>query len=358
MTDFWPGCGHRHLQLDPQGRLRPTPDWWRHWLARPELALVADSCAAEIALHAALQADPLCAVAPSALAAVQDADARENHRLFLALRDGVQSAGTLEAFYVGLFHQSAITLPPLFIDLIVMAIVRQLLDAETSALDARAAELLFRPQRISLQAGRVLAADQATVDRLADGGGFGALGRLLADAQVPLRPAQLQVLQADNAVDYWHDRSHDGLERHRFVLDLTHQTPVPLASGLQVPLTRVHSGLAALARVLQRWVLHMTGVQVAITPLARIDGEAWRWHLGLDVEATAILNDLYRQQPVDDTRLARLIGLFRLDFADTSDVAPAVAGAPVWLGLAMTADGRLRLKPQNLVLNLPLARRC
>ncbi len=357
MTDFWPGCGHRHLQLNDQGQLLPTPAWWRHWLARPELALVPDSCAAEARLHAALQADPLRPVAPAELAAVQDADTRENHRLFLALRDGVVAAGTLEAFYAGLFRQGAIQLPPLFIDLVLQAILRQLLDADASALDARAAELLFRPQRISLQAGRVLAADAATVDRLGDGGGFGALGRLLAEAKVPLRSAQLQVLQDDNASDYWHDRSHDGLERHRFVLDLTHQVPKTLATGVQVPLTLAHSGLAALARVLQRWVAHLCGAQVAITPLARIDSAHWRWHVGLDVEASAILNDLYQAQPVDDVRLARLIGLFRLDFADPADMQPALAGAPVWLGLAMNADGLLRLKPQNLLLNLPLAPR-
>jgi hypothetical protein len=32
-----------------------------------------------------------------------------------------------------------------------------------------------------------------------------------------------------------------------------------------------------------------------------------------------------------------------------------VAGKPVYLGLARTADGTLKLKPQNLLLNLPLA---
>ena len=356
-NDFWPGCGHRHLQLDAQGRLLPTPAWWCHWLARPELALVAESCAAEARLHAALLAEPLRPVSPAELAALQDADARENHRLFLALRDGVQTAGTLEAFYAGLFRQGAITLPPLFIDLIVMTILRQLLDADASALQARAAELLFRPQRVSLQAGRVLAADRATVDRLGDAGGFGALGRLLVEARVPLRSAQLQVLNDDNQADYWHDRSHDGLERHRFVLDLTHQVPKTLAPGVQVPLTLARSGLTALASVLQRWVAHMTGAQVAITPLAHIDSLSWRWHVGLDVEATAILNDLYQEQPVDEARLARMIGLFRLDFADPTDVQPVLAGTPVWLGLAMAADGALRLKPQNLLLNLPLARR-
>ena len=361
MTNFWPACGWRHLQADAQGRLPPSAAWIGHWLNRPELALVAESCAAETRLHQALRADPLRPVAPAELAAVQDDDARENYRLFLALRDGVLAAGTLEAFYARLFRQGAITLPPLFIDLVVMTILRQLLDQGADAFDARAAEMLFRPQRIALQGGRVLAGDRATLDRLSGAGGFGALGRLLAEAQVPLRAAQLQVLGADNAADYWqeggHDRTHDGQARHRFVLDLTHQVAKELAHGVNVPLTLVHSGLAALARVLQRWVAQLAGVQVTITPLARIDDANWRWHIGLDAESTAILNDLYRGQPVDEARLARLVGLFRLDFADPTDVLPEMAGAPVWLGLAMTADGALRLKPQNLLLSLPLARR-
>ena len=180
---------------------------------------------------------------------------------------------------------------------------------------------------------------------------------LLQEAQVPLRSAQLQVLNPDNAADYWHDHHHDGIERHRFVLDLTHQVPKELAHGVSVPLTLAHSGLGALARVLQRWVGHLTGAAVTITPLARIADSDWRWFVGLDVEATAILNDLYRGQPVDEARQARLIGLFRLDFADASDMLPDLVGAPVWLGLAMSADGALRLKPHNLLLNLPLARR-
>lgn len=361
MLDFWPACGWRHLVPDGHGRLPPSPAWLAQWLDRPELALVAESCAAETALHQALRSDPLRPVTAAELAALADADARENYRLFIALRDGVVAAGTLEAFYSGLFHQGAITLPPLFIDAVVQTILRQLLDTDASALDARAAELLFRPQRITLQNGRVLAADRATVDRLADAGGFGALGRLLQQAQLPLRSAQLQVLHTDNAADYWHDLTnaptHDGVERHRFVLDLTHQVPKQLAHGVSVPLTLALSGLTALARVLQRWVAHMTGAAVTITPLARIDDAQWRWFVGLDVESTALLNDLYRGQAVDELRLARLIGLFRLDFSDAADMRPDVASAPVWLGLAMTADGTLRLKPQNLLLNLPLARR-
>jgi len=357
MLDFWPGCGWRHLQANAWGRLPPSAAWIGHWLNRPELALVAESCAGETWLHQALRDDPLRPVAPDELAAVQDDDARENYRLLLALRGGVLAAGTLEAFYAGLFRQGAITLPPLFIDAVAQTILRQVLDQGADAFDARAAEMLFRPQRITLQNGRVLAGDRATLDRLSDAGGFGALGRLLAEAQVPLRAAQLQVLGNDNATDYWHDRTHDGIERHRFVLDLTHQVAKEVARGVAVPLTLAHSGLGALARVLQRWVAQLTGVEVTITPLARIDDADWRWHVGLDVEATAIFNDLYRGQPVDEVRLSRLVGLFRLDFVDPADMQADVAGAPVWLGLAMAADGGLRLKPQNLLLNLPLARR-
>ena len=39
------------------------------------------------------------------------------------------------------------------------------------------------------------------------------------------------------------------------------------------------------------------------------------------------------------------------------DLRPELAGKPVFLGLGMTADGALRMKPQNLLVNLPLARR-
>ena len=367
MLDFWPACGWRHLRLDNNGQLRPGAAWFGHWLNRPELALVAESCAGEIKLHRALRADPLMvasgAALEAALAAISDADVRQNYRQFLALRDGVLAAGTLEAFYSGLFRTGAITLPPLFIDLIVQDLLRQWLDDGADALQARAAELLFRPQRISLAGGRLLAADRATADRLTDGAGFGALGRLLADAQVPLRSAQLAVLTDDNAVAYWTDGNGGQAGQgnphadtgHRFVLDLTHSVAKTLAPGVAVPLALARSGQTALARVLERWILQLLGVAVRITPLARIDDAQWRWHVGMDAESSAILNDLYNGVTVDADRLARLVGLFRLDFHNPADMRADLGRAPVWLGLAMDAGGVLRLKPQNLLLNLPVA---
>ncbi|MCM0020392.1 MAG: hypothetical protein NBV67_10395, partial [Tagaea sp.] len=76
-----------------------------------------------------------------------------------------------------------------------------------------------------------------------------------------------------------------------------------------------------------------------------------------DAEATAIMNDLYRGQEVDEERLKRIVALFRLDFADPSAMRADIAGRPVYLGLAMDQDKRIRLKPQNLLVNLPLAAR-
>ena len=76
--------------------------------------------------------------------------------------------------------------------------------------------------------------------------------------------------------------------------------------------------------------------------------------MGLYVESTALLNDLYKGRKVEPARLQRLVSLFRLDFVDPYDVRPDVAGKPLQLDLMMKADGIVKLKPQNLLVNLPL----
>ena len=94
---------------------------------------------------------------------------------------------------------------------------------------------------------------------------------------------------------------------------------------------------------------------MAIQPVQQIRDERWVWHVGLDAEASAILNDLWEGRTVDDGRRAQLLSLFRLDFRDPDDMLARVRGRPVYLGLAMTGAKRLKLKPQNLLVNLPLA---
>jgi hypothetical protein len=350
---IWSSCGHELLNRDARGWLSPTDGYWRLWLQRPELALVEESCAAERALHAALMAAPTRAVAAAVLDAFEDDDARANHRLFLGFRDAVIAAGSLEAAYAGFFQAGAIQIPPLFLDLVVQALVCRLLEDEPDAWAWRAAEMLFRRQRVSVQDGRVLSGDSEVLDLLNETGGLGELGRLLVQGGAALPATQIEVLGDDNAPRYL--RSREGAGRFNFVLDLTHEIQNELPHGLTLTMARSRSGLKALASVLEKWVRHFHGVAVKIQPESRVEDPSWRWHVGLDVASTALLNDLYLGNEVDPERQRHLISLFRLSFADPQDMRADVRGKPVYLGLAMGPDGLLKLKPQNLLLNLPLA---
>lgn len=347
---FWPSSGISQLQRNDRGWLIPTDGYLRLYLERPELALVEESCAAEIALHGLLRNQPCAEVSEADVIALQDADVAANYRYFLAFRHGLLDAGTLEAWYLITIRSGQINLPPLFIDLVVQAIVRSLLSDEKDAQVARAGELLFRPQRIHSNDGQILCGDQTVLDLLNETGGLGDIGRLLAQSNAPMREVNLQVLNDGNAAQYW---QHS--DRHNFLLDLTHNISADLSHGLVLNMTRARSGLKAIARVLEAWVAHFLGVQVIIQPEQQIDDANWRWHVGLDVESTALLNDLYEDRPVESARMQRLLSLFRLTFKNPHDMRSDVVGKPVYLGLAMTAGKLVKLKPQNLLLNLPLA---
>jgi hypothetical protein len=113
----------------------------------------------------------------------------------------------------------------------------------------------------------------------------------------------------------------------------------------------------ALCRVLERWIAHFLRVEVKVQTDREIVDEHWVWHAGLDAQASNILNDLYTGAEVGEDRMRRLLCLFRLDFVNPGDMLAEVAGRPVYLAMAMDEHNRLKLKPQNLLLNLPLARR-
>jgi Family of unknown function (DUF6352) len=366
----WPDAGWYCLQRTPEGWHQPTAAWWRRWLQRPELALPPDACKHERRLAERLAADPLRDVPEAELAAIADADARDNWRLWLRFRHAVQSAGTLEAWYLQLMRSGQVDVPALFIDDVVQDIVRGLIQdlglgdggTGSASIDGsftvRAAELLFRGQRITVQDGAALAGDSEQLDLLNNTGGFGDLGRLLREAQAPLRRVDLRVLTPDSAADFW--ASACALPTRRdWLLDLRHELTQTLSHGLLFKLQHKHSGLGALAHVLERWVWHLLRVSVRIEPLSRIDDERWRWHTGLDVVSSALLNDLYEGRELEPERQQQLISLFKLQFDEPMEMLQAQPGersAPVYLGLARQANGLLKLKPQNLVLNLPVAR--
>jgi hypothetical protein len=363
--------------LPPQRSwLKPDDRFFTQLLTRPELSPVAESCAAELALHAALCEKPSMPVAAGDLQLLADPDVRDSYALFLRFRDGLLSAGTLEAYYLSLFDGSAsINIPPLFISLTAEAIVKNMLgnsgqqvdppggdhpaDAwQPDAWQVRAAQMLYRSQRITTDDGQVLSGDLQTLDMLNDTGGIGDFGRFLAEAGAPLKAIQMRVLAEDNAAAFLAaaERSGGQTGQYSYLLDLRHEVSNDLSHGLVLTMTRARSGLKALAGVLARWVQHFTGMEVTVRHLQKIDDEAWRWHVGLDAGAMALLNDLYEGNEVEPERLQRLISLFRLDFMDPQDMRPDVSGKPVYLGLMMDAGGVVQIKPQNLLINLPLRR--
>jgi hypothetical protein len=336
MPDFWPSCGYRLLRPTPAGRLSVEDAFLASFLARPELAPVAESCAAERTLHRSLLEDPRRVVPAGEIAALADPDARENYRVWLRFRDRLLAAPDLESAYAALFRGAGVDVPPLLVQQLTQILLRHILGDAAAPMQARAAEMLFRTQTISVLPDRaVMAADHETIERFAGPGGFGRLGDLLAQSRTPARTIELDVLSEGNAQAYWErDERYD----------------------LAVSLNRGSGTLDALCRVLERWIEHFLAVKVTIHPRSEVEDSRWVWHVGLDAEASALLNDLYNRVPVADERRERLLCLFELTFAAGSDVRPAVAGRPVYLAMAMDRDRRLKLKPQNLLLNLPLAR--
>ena len=333
MPDFWRGCGYQLLGRE-HGRLKVTDDYLRAYYARPELAPIDTSCDEERALHVALMERPLLTVDTRRIDRLRDEDARENYRVMLRFRDQLLAAPSLEAFYAGLFKRD-VAVPPLFIDQTVQVILRGILDTTEDGLMARAAELFFRAQRVSIDDGAIRLADHETVETHAASAGLGNLGKLIVDANTPLRTIELDVLNAATQAEYWRRD-----ERFDTVLQLNSS----------------HPGCGALCRVIEAWIAHFHQTPVTVSPVREIPDEEWLWHVGLDAEATSMLNEIYNGGAVEAERMRRIIGLFRVDFTQPGDMRAETAGKPVYLGLAVTADHRLRMKPQNLLTNLPLSR--
>src|ERR1700681_1358735 len=99
MKYFWFSCGHHLTDRDAAGSLLITDGWLKTYLARPELRPPPDACAAELQLHAALLAAPRQPVAAEEVAAIADADARQNREVMIAFRDRLLRKETRETAY-------------------------------------------------------------------------------------------------------------------------------------------------------------------------------------------------------------------------------------------------------------------
>lgn len=331
MAEVWRSSGLALLERTPAG-LVVSDDFLRAFLLRPELAPVEESCADERRLHETLLGEPRRAVGDAPLR-LADPDAADNWRAFLSFRDRLLARPTLAATYLDLVRNGMDGIPPLFLDQLVHVLIEDALSGATDPFRFRAAELLFREQRVTILDGQIMLADEETVAMRSRSGAM-SLGRLLVEPETPQRTVELDVLDAGNADGYF-----ARADRFDTVLDLGFTRP----------------GLDAFCRVLEAWVRRLLEVRVRVQPVAEIRDERWVWHIGLDAEASRLLNRLWNGEALDDDERRRLLALFRLEFVDTGLMLERVRGRPVYLALAMTADGRLKLKPQNLLLNLPLA---
>lgn len=337
MKDVWKSAGRHLVTRADNGWLKVTPDYLRAYFTRPEIHPVEDSCAAEHRLFNTLMADPFCPVSMAEIEAVVDPDVIENYRVVLGFRDLLCAAGTVEGAYLSLYGDKAITIPPLFIDQMVHLILAGMLENEADPMQYRAAELFFRDQRVTVSDEQLMLADVEIIDMKigASGpGGLGSLGTLLAQTGTPVREVTLDVLDDDNKAMYW-QRS----DRFDTAMDFRFTQP----------------GVDAFARVIECWIRHFRGLETKVQAMASIRDKRWSWHVGLDAEANGILNALYDGKTLEDSVASRIIGLFRMEFINAEDLSPTMKGKPVYLGLAMSDSATLKMKPQNLLTNLPLA---
>ncbi|MEM8571399.1 MAG: DUF6352 family protein [Pseudomonadota bacterium] len=323
MREFWVASGHHMTRLGADKCMLVTDELILAWLARPEVVPPDDACPAEIALYAKLTKTPQAVVEQAEITSIQDLDARENWTFLITLRDTLLKAGSIEAGYLKLLRDG-VRLPILFYSQLVQLILRNALDGCDDTRVLRAGELFFRPQRAFLSDDALMLADDELVGEIEAVREHSPLTAML-DGGVE----GLDVLSDANAWTYW-SRS----DAHSMVL--------PLGSD---PKAR-----AALGIVIERFIQHLMGEAVLVTPLVELRDVDLRWFVGLDPVGTAIGNALWNGATPKDS----LVAVFALTFQSEDALLPSAAGHPVYVLLGLGADNVIRCKPQNLVMGLPL----
>jgi hypothetical protein len=233
--DFWLSSGHHLLDHDAAGRLVLTDEFLKVYLARPEVVPPPEACIVERAVYQRLTREPRTPVDKTEIAAMADRDARENWRHLIGFRDALLAAPTLEAAYLKLVRAPQVTTPPLFLNQLVQVIARNMLDGERDPFVLRAAELLFRPQRLTLKDGVMLLADEELVDGADVKDPTSPLVAIFGDAHA----RNLDIMTADNAEAYF---GHS--DAFHLVMDFRHGQPAR----------------DAFAKVIAKWVRHMQGL--------------------------------------------------------------------------------------------------
>lgn len=328
-SDFWLSSGHHLLDHDDAGRLVVTDEFFKVYLARREVVPPDDACIVERAVYQRLMREPRTPVTLAEIGNMADRDARENWRHLIGFRDALLAAPTLESAYLKLVRAPKVTTPPLFLNQLVQVIARSMLDGESDPFVLRAAEMLFRPQRLTIKDGVMLLADEELVDGTDVKDPTSPLVAIFGDAHA----RNLDVMTTDNAAGYF---GHS--DAFHLVMDFRHG----------------QRAREAFAKVIAMWVHHMHGLAVSVVPIKELEQVDWVWFAGLDQDGTRIGNALWQGEEPPNAGRDRIVALFSLTFDDPSDTLERVAGMPVYLILGMTPNRIVRLKPQNLVTGLPV----
>jgi Family of unknown function (DUF6352) len=247
--------------------------------------------------------------------------------LLIDFRDHLLRHPTLEAAYLALARKGVGAIPPLFLNQMIHAILRNALDDCADPFVLRAAEMMFRPQRLTVHDGALVAAD----DELIAGASGTPVSPLVSMLGIPAAAA-IDVLTDENAASYW-ERS----DRFDMALDLT--------AGRR--------GQAALGEALARFLRHMLALDAEIEPLVEMRDVPFTWYVGLDAEGTRIGDHLWNGGELDAATAERVVALYRLTLGPSA----AKVDGPIYLILAMTPERTLRIKPQNVLAGLPVRER-
>lgn len=333
MKDFWKSAGFHFVSVNDDGWMSVTADLMRAYYTRPEIHPIDTSCADEHRIFERLMADPFATISAQDIQTIQDPSARQNYEIILRYRDFLITHGSIEAAYLALFlNNKPNTIPPLFINQMTHLIMRNVMEGCDDAMQLRAAEIFFRDQKVTTDKGQLIFADSEIVEMRQKDGGLGGLGALIAKSGTPLRDVTLDVLTEENKQIYF-QRS----DRFDTAIDFRFTEPAN----------------DAFARVIEKWVIHFMKIKTRVQPLQSITDEVWRWHIGLDATASQYLNGLFEGEIEFDPKQTPIVGLFSLTFLNEHDADPVVGTKPVYLGVGINAQSEIKLKPQNLLTNLP-----
>lgn len=329
MREFWVSSGHHLARRREGGGLEATDELLLAFLARPELVPPDDACEAEQRLHRSLLAEPRRPVSDPEVAALADADARENWAVMITFRDVLVRAPTVEAAYLEIVRNPPVRVPVLFMNQLVHLILRNALDGCEDPYVLRAAELFFRPQKATVQDGSLLLADAELVEAEERRAGHSPLLAMLGREPA----AELDVMDDANAWTYW-SRSD------AFTMAMNVGANPKARDGF--------------ARAIETWISHLLDLPVRVEAISGIQDDDWRWFVGLDAEGTRLGNAVWQGDGLSDEERSRIAALFRMVVADRARLDDRVGDRPIYLFMGMTPDRRVTMKPQNLVIGLPL----